>query len=194
MKRAAALLIALVLVLAACGDDDAGTDTTAGDTTATTSAGGGDVVDELTREILSDSSTGSDGFTEEQAACFAVGLVDEFGAEVMVDALQMEFEEFMAAASLEDRMTVVDTMLDCVDFGAVMVAELDGEISAESANCIGDAFGNSEAFRNALANSFDGSATDPFDDPALMEDILPAMFECLTEEELTAIMGGSLEG
>jgi hypothetical protein len=190
MKRAAALLIALVLVLAACGDDDAATDTT----TATTGAGSGTVVDELTQEILSDSSVGSDGFTEEQAACFAVGLVDEFGAEVMVDALQMEFDDFMAASSLEDRMTVVDTMLGCVDFGAVMVAELDGEISAESANCIGDAFGNSEAFRNALANSFDGSAADPFDDPALMEDILPAMFECLTEDELAAILGGSTEG
>ena len=100
----------------------------------------------------------------------------------------------MAGATAEQRMTVVDTMLDCVDFGAVMVAELEGEISAESAACIGDAFGNSEAFRTALANSFDSSATDPFEDWALMEDMIPAMFECLTEEELTAIMGGSLDG
>jgi hypothetical protein len=194
MKRAAALLIALVLVLAACGDDDAGADTTTGDPTATAGASS-DIVEQLTQEILTDSSAGSDtSFTEEQAACFAVGLVDEFGADVMVDALQMEFEEFMTAASSEDRMTVVDTMLGCVDFGEVMTAELDGEISAESANCIGDAFGNSEAFRNALANSFDTSATDPFDDPALMEEMIPAMFECLTEDELGAILGGSSDG
>ena len=47
-------------------------------------------------------------------------------SETMGQAISMEFEEFMAGATAEQRMTVVDTMLDCVDFGAVMVAELEG--------------------------------------------------------------------
>lgn len=184
MKRAAALLITVMLLLAACGDDDAGT-------TEADEA----LVGDLTQEILEGSTTGADAaFTEEQAACFAVGLLDEFGADAMVEALQMDFEEFMAEASTDERMTVVDTMLECVDFGAVMVAELEGEISAESAACIGDAFGDSEAFRTALANSFDGSTADPLDDPALIQDVLPAILQCLTEDELAELFGGSSDG
>lgn len=195
MKRAAALLIVLALVLAACGDDDttattAGSDGTTATTAgapATTAAGGQDVIDELTQELLDESDT---PFTDEQAACFAVGLVDEFGGEFMVNALQMSFDDFMAQASQDERMTVVDTMLECVDFGAMMVAEVDGAISDESARCIGDAFAASEAFRTALANSFDATAGDPFEDDALMAEVFPSLLECLSAEELLQL-GGS---
>jgi hypothetical protein len=184
MKRISALLLALALALAACGGDDAGGGGASADS---------DVVDDLTQEILEGSGAGSDTpFTDEQAACFALGLVDEFGAETMVEALQMEFEEFMAAASPGERAVVVDTMLDCVDFGALMAAELGDAISAESASCIGDAFTNSDAFREALANSFDESGGDPFEDDAMFAEVFPAMLECLSAEELANL--GGLEG
>lgn len=182
MKRAIALLFALTLVLTACGDDDAGTDSGAGADSP--------VVDDLTQEILEGSGSPSDvPLSDEQAACFAVGLVDEFGGDAMVEAIQLEFDEFMAQASAEDRLTVVDTMLDCVDFSSTMSAEFDGAISSESATCLADAFVGSDAFRSALANSFDGSGADPFEDPALLEEMLPAMLECLSAEELVQLGG-----
>lgn len=182
MKRAIALLFAMALVAVACGDDDGGATTTAGAVSP--------VVADLTQEILSGDGPDSDvPFTQEQAACFAAGLVDEFGGEVMADALQMSFEEFMAGATSDQRLTVVDQMLDCVDFSAMMTAEFGGTISDDSARCLGDAFVGADAFRAALANSFDQSGTDPFDDPALLEEMLPAMLECLSAEELIQLGG-----
>lgn len=187
MKRTFALLFVLALVVSACGDDDTGGD----------GPGGGDapagLVDDLTEQILGGSATSSDvPFDDEQAACFAVGLIDEFGAEAMVDALQMEFDEFMAQASNSERMSVVNTMLDCVDFEEMMAAEFGGALSDESARCVSEAFVGSDAFRQALANSFDATATDPFDDPAVIEELLPAMLGCMSAEELANL--GGLDG
>lgn len=177
MKRAIALLFTVALVVSACGDDDSGNSATTGAVSP--------VVEDLTQEILTGDGPDSDvPFTQEQAACFAAGLVDEFGSEAMADALQMSFDEFMAGATPEQRLTVVDQMLDCVDFASMMTAEFGGTISDESARCLGDAFVGADAFRTALANSFDDSGTDPFDDPALLEEMLPAMLECLSAEEL----------
>lgn len=187
MKRLSALLLVFVLVIAACGDDDTGSDDGG--------SGGGDapagLVDDLTQEILEGSSSDSDlPLTDEQAACFATGLIDDFGAERMVDALQLEFEEFMANASLDERMTVVDTMLECMDFSEMMATEFGSQMSAESAECVADAFVESQAFRVALANSFGDSTDDPFEDPAVMEEVLPAMLECLSAEELMNLGDG----
>ena len=57
------------------------------------------------------------------------------------------------------------------------------EISAESARCLADVMLASDEFRNATAESL-VSSTDPFDDPALVAALLPAMLECITAEEL----------
>ena len=171
MRRFLVLTVATVLLVAACGDDDTGNNDD-------------ELVSGLTEQILSDSGTDDIAFDEADAACFAVGLIDEFGGERMVAAMDQEFEEFMAAASGAERRQVVDLMLECVDFGAMLTAEFATGLSAESSECLSTAFVGSEAFRDALADSMSGSATDPFDDQAVMEDLLPIMFECVSAEEL----------
>ena len=182
MNRAVALLFALALVVTACGDDDA-TDNTGAPTP--TDAASSAVINELQQEILAGADTGSDiPLDDAQALCFASGLVGEFGAEAMGQAVQMEFEEFMAQATPAERLIVVDTMLGCVDFTETMAGQFDGAISAEAATCLSDSFIGSDAFRTALANSFGSADTDPFEDPALVAEMLPAMLECLTAEEL----------
>ncbi len=178
MKRTMAVLLALMLALVACGDDDSG--------------GGGDeaLMGDLAEQIKSGQTGDQLGFTDEDAVCFASGLIDALGGERMVGALQLEFEEFMSGASIQERRTVVDAMFECIDFGSLMIQEAAGEISADSAQCLGDAIAASDGFRDALAQSF-GSADDPFDDPALLAEMLPVMFECLSAEELIQLGGDS---
>jgi hypothetical protein len=165
----------MVLVAGACGDDD--------------SASGSDdeLVGGLTQLILDDTDTGDVPFTEQDAACFAKGLVNELGGARMVEAMEMEFEEFMDQASAAERREVVDIMLECVDFGGLLTAEFSTAISAESSQCLSDAFVGSSAFRDALADSFGTAAADPFDDPAVQEELIPAMFNCLSAEELVQL-------
>ena len=177
MKRIIPALVALAMLVAACGDDDSGGDDA--------------LVADLRQQILEGTPDDADiPLSDEDAACFASGLIDSFGAERMAGALQMEFEEFMQDATESERLAVVDTMLDCIDFGAVMADQFGEGLSSDSAECLGDAFATSEGFRTAIAASFGGSSTDPFDDPALLEEMLPAMLECLTAEELIQLGEG----
>lgn len=176
MRRALAFVFALVLVVAACGDDAGGGENT-------------ELVESLTEKITesSDDGGGDVPFDDEQAACFAGALIEEFGADRMAEAVTMEFDEFMAGATDEERLAVIDSMFTCVDFAEVLAAEFSGAVSAESAECLADAFVGSEVFRDAMADSFGDDTADPFDDPDLMTEMLPAMLECLSAEELVEL-------
>jgi hypothetical protein len=178
MKRTVTISLALLLAVAGCGDDDAG--------------GGGDValMGDLAEQIKGGQTGDQLGLSDEDAVCFASGLIDALGGERMADALQLEFEEFMSGASIQERRTVVDAMFDCIDFGALMTQEVAGEISADAANCLGDGLAASDGFRDALTQSF-GSADDPFEDPALLGELLPVVLECLSAEELIQLGGDS---
>lgn len=181
MKKVIVAVFALALIAAACGDDDATATTVANGGTSANSA----LIKGLTEQIQgSSTSPGDVPLSDEQAACFATNLIDTFGGQRIAEAMDMEFEQFMAQASTEERLTVVDSMLGCIDFGTVMAAQFGDVVSADSARCMGDAFVGSTAFRTALANSFGPSSADPFEDPALLEEMLPAMLECFTAEEL----------
>jgi hypothetical protein len=183
MKRLTTIVLALALVATACGDDDA--------TGAGLDSDDQAIADELTAEILGGSGTDVP-LNAEEAGCFAAGLVDELGGDVMADAIQMEFEEFMAGASTDQRLIVVDTMMECIDFGEMMVAQFGGAIDDDAARCLGDAFAANDAFRAALASSFEGSDTDPFENDEVIAALLPAMLECLSPEQLVDL--GGLEG
>ena len=183
MRQVMAILLALTLVLAACGGDDSGA-------TSDTEGANGELISNLAAQINSGQTSSQLGLTDDDAVCFAGGLIDALGGERMAGALQLDFEEFMSGATIEERRTVVDTLFDCIDFGALMIQEAAGEISAASANCLGDAIAASDGFRDALAQSF-GSADDPFEDPALLGELLPVMFECLSAEELVQLGGDS---
>jgi hypothetical protein len=171
MRRFVALAAALALCFTACGDDDSAR------------SSDDELASGLTDLILSDSDSDLP-LTNEDAACFAVGLIDGLGAERMVTAMDMEFEEFMAQAPQDERREVVDIMLECVDFGAILTAEFETGVSAESSKCLADAFVGSSTFRDALADSFGSSGSDPFDDEDVMTELIPVMFSCLSPEEL----------
>lgn len=178
IRHFAIAVITIALVAVACGDDDSGT------------AGGQDnseLISGLTARIVDDSQGDDIVFNEAQAACFATGLLDQFGSERLAAALDLEFEEFMAQASLDERRRVVDTMFGCVDFGGLLAAQFGGAVSGESATCLADAITGGDAFRDAMANSFGPDAGNPFDDPALAEAMLPVMLDCLTAEELVQL-------
>lgn len=121
--------------------------------------------------------------SNEDAACFAGGLIDEFGAARIAEAIDLEFEEFMRSATRAERRSVVDTMLGCANFGALFTQQFSGAISAESASCLADSFLGSDGFRDALADS-SASGDSAFDDPDLQAELLPAMLDCLSAEEL----------
>jgi len=86
VKRLFVAGVALMVAVAACGDDD-GAD-----------ARDSELTSDLAAQILADTDSDAVPFTDENTVCFAGALIDEFGGERMVDALDMEFEEFMAAA------------------------------------------------------------------------------------------------
>jgi hypothetical protein len=170
MKRFVAIAALLSLIAVSCGDDDA-TD------------GNDPLVTDFTEQITAGRTSDQFGFTDEDAVCFAGGLIDELGGERIAGALDLEFEEFMAGASDQERKTVVDVLINCADFASLLTAEFSQAISGDSARCLGDAFVASEGFRAALADSF-GTGADPLDDEELMGEMLPVMFDCLSAEEL----------
>lgn len=180
MRRVMAVLVALVLVAPACGDDD--------------SSGSADpqLVAGLRGRIAASQDTGGGApqMTDREIECFAVGIIDLFGADRIAGALDLEFEEFMATASAGERRQVVDVMLECVDLAPMLAAELggDGSISPEAARCLADVFIASDAFRDATAEGLVGN-TDPFQDPELVAALLPSMLECLSPEELAGLGG-----
>ena len=142
---------------------------------------------------IAENQTGSGGFdmTEPEIECFAVELIDLFGAERIAAGMELEFSAFMETVTAPERRRVVDTMLECVDLAADLAAELgsEGEISAEAAQCLAETMLASDAFRDATAESF-VSETDPFDDPDLVAALLPAMLECLSAEDLGNLGNG----
>jgi hypothetical protein len=168
MRRLVPFALVIALVAAACGDDTPTADPA--------------LVASLSQRI-SDNQSGSGGFemTDPEVECFATGIISLFGAERITAALDLDFSAFMATATAGERREVVDIMLECVDLGADLARELgaEGTISAESARCLADTLLASDAFRDATAESF-VSETDPFDDPALVSALLPAMLECLS--------------
>jgi hypothetical protein len=159
-----------------------------------TGCGGGESEDEegavafLREQIAAQSDEAATvQFDEGEALCLAEGMVEHFGAGSIIDASEGTFEEFMAAASEDDRRAVVDLAFGCADVGALMATEMMNQgLSEEAATCIGDGILDSEAFRGLMADSL---ATGDFEpsgaaENELMEALLPLIFQCVPADEL----------
>jgi len=189
VRRLFTAALAACLLVVACGDDAA--------TTTTGAAGGADnsaLVAALGSKISSSpqASTTDFQFDDQSIACFAGGLVDQLGADVVAANVDKEFDAFMASLDQSQRRTVVDVLFDCVDVADAMVAGMSGEgsgLSEASARCVLDAMLASDAFRDAVAESF-VSGDSSFESDALVAAMLPIFFQCLTPEEL-ANLGNS---
>jgi len=178
MRRLIPLAIVVALVAAACGDDTPSADPA--------------MVASLSQRIAENQS-GSGGFdmTDEEVECFAIGIIELFGDERITAGMDLDFSDFMATATSGERRETVDIMFGCVDLGDDLARELGGgtELSEESAQCLADTMLDSDAFRDATAESF-VSESDPFQDPELVAELLPLMLECLTAADLAELGNG----
>jgi hypothetical protein len=178
VKRATIILLAFALLGTGCGDDDL--------------VGGADqeAVAALSESIAEAQAANPDApIGEEETACIAVGMVEEFGADRILETVEAgrTFEDFIADADEDERRAVVDLTLECVDLAAMMVDEFTGSgVSDSSARCLSERMLAGDTFRALIA---DGLATGDFEPSgeageALLEELLPAFLECLTPEEL----------
>jgi hypothetical protein len=178
VKRVTIVLVALALLIAGCGDDDL--------------VGGADqeAVNALSQSISEAQAANPDApIGEEETVCIAGGMVEEFGADRILETVEAgrTFEDFIADASADERRAVVDLTLGCVDLAAMMGGEFTGSgVSDSSARCLSERMLAGDAFRELIA---EGLATGNFEPSgeageALLEELLPAFLECLTPEEL----------
>ena len=178
MRKLMILVVVLALMAAACGGGDGGGDER------------NEAVASLQRQITesqADETSPEAQFSDAEARCMAEGIVDAFGISRILEAEDQGFEEFMAAATVEERRNVVDLTLECVDLTEQFTAPLVAEgISEESARCIGDAMMEDETFRDVLAEGLGTGSFEPTgeSEAALMEALFPVILDCLSAEEL----------
>jgi hypothetical protein len=188
VRRLFTAALAACLLVVACGDDAA--------TTTTTGSGADNqaLVAALGSKISSSpqASTSDFQFDDQSIACFAGGLVDQLGADVVAANIDKDFDAFMATLDQTQRRTVVDVLFDCVNVADAMVAGMAAEgsgMSEASTRCVLDAMLASNEFRDAVAESFvSGDST--FESDALIAAMLPIFFQCLTPEELANLGNG----
>jgi hypothetical protein len=175
VRRIVIIVVATMLLAAACGDDDSGGDSAA-------------LVQSLRTQILDTDASSDFAISDDEAQCFAEGLIDELGADRVTEALgqDQDFETFMAGATAQERRAVVEVMFGCVDMESAIASEMQGDISEESARCVAAAMIDSEEFRSAVADGFVAGAQ-VFENPELVTALLPAMLTCLTADELARI-------
>ena len=190
MRRTSIAACVLGLILAACGG---GSEVGAGD------RGLGDdqqsISDAIFSQIMADDSP-DNPFGQPEARCFSDGVAREFGSDELT-ALGLSADEINAGAepgdvslsdAQADRMTTL--MVDCVDFKTLFVDEFTASgVSAESAECLADGFGD-DFVKTVAKSELIGGEADPFSDPALSEDFFSLLTSCLSFEELTQLGEG----
>ncbi len=175
MRRLIPLAIVVAVIAAACGDDAPAADPA--------------MVANLSQRIAENQAgSGTFDMTDDEVECFAIGIIELFGGERITAGMDLDFSDFMATATAGERREVVDIMLGCVDLGDDLARELggEGELSEDAARCLADTMLESDAFRDATAESF-VSEGDPFQDPELVAELLPLMLECLSAEDLAEL-------
>lgn len=174
MRKTAAVLCAAMLALTACGngeDDEA--------------------KENIKASVLDQESqvAGGTELTEEQAECFADGLVDEIGTEKLQEyGLLNEDNEIAENANPTDMEegdaeAMADTIVDCVDMKQMIEDQVNTsaqtDLTEKQAECLSDAI-DEDAIKAGLAASFQGETTNP------MEEMQGEMMAC--------VMGGTGSG
>ena len=79
---------------------------------------------------------------------------------------------------------MIDVTLNCVDFAAAFVDAAAGDISQESAQCLGDGLEGQGLLRPLVRAGFEGDEFDIGDDPEIAEEFFTLIVDCLSAEEL----------
>ena len=165
-KKMGLLVVALLLVLAACGDDDGG-----GALSAEEQA----KADELKAELMADTSASNPFTNEEDAACFSEAVVRSFGL-ARINELNSAEGGAAGLASLtdEEKSTMADLALECVDFGAVIRTQIAAyPIPQDMVDCVVAGIDN-DLLKTLFIAQMSG------EDPATNPDLLAVVAACAT--------------
>jgi hypothetical protein len=180
MRRFTALVAVAALTAFACGD-------TGGEGGDGFSASEQALSDAIRDEVLADPDPDSP-FGEEEATCIGDNAVREFGVdgllELGITVDNADPGDAFDGASEEQVDKVIDVTLGCVDFAAAFVEAAAGDISEESARCLGDGLESKGILRPLVKAGFQGEEFDLTEDPALAEDFFTLIVDCLSAEEL----------
>ncbi|MEE8331855.1 MAG: hypothetical protein V3R84_08790, partial [Acidimicrobiia bacterium] len=82
---------------------------------------------------------------------------------------------------------MIDVTLDCVDFAAAFVDAAAGDISQESAQCLGDGLEEEGLLRPLVKAGFEDEEFDITDDPESGAKFFELIVDCLSAEELVSL-------
>jgi hypothetical protein len=186
LKRSMAVVLALAIVAGACGDDDGGELSTAEAA----------VSDAIVAGMMEGGGSDNPFQDEQSARCVADGIVRDLGidrlAEVGLTAESDTPEAAFAAMSDDEIEGIIDVAFGCIDVEEELASQFatDG-VSMDSARCLAGELNQTGFFRSAFRAGMTGdSSYDPTTDPEFLSSMIEAATNCLTPEELGAIMGG----
>ena len=183
MSRFTALVAVLALLAFACGD---------------TGGGGGEgfsadeqaLSDAIRDAILEDPDPDSP-FGTEEATCVGDGAIKEFGLEGLLElgitVDNADPGDAFDGATDEQVEKVVDVTLGCVDFTKAFVDAAAGDISQESAECLGDGLEDGGLLRPLVKAGFTDEEFDITDDPESAAAFFELILGCLSAEELVSL-------
>jgi hypothetical protein len=168
MKKTAAALCSAMLMLTACGGGDDGSEP---EGQASVSSEDAKAKESIKASVLAESTevVGDTALTDEQAGCFADGLVDEVGVEklqeykLIDENYEMTEDAEPTDMSKADAEATASVITGCVDVKALIEEQIDQgagtELTEEQASCISDAI-DEEAIEAGLAAEFQGNEGD----------------------------------
>ena len=187
MTRLAALLAVLAIVAGACGDSGGGGEADGfSDTEQALS-------DAIRVALLEDPDPDPDSpFGEEEATCIGDNAVREFGVdgllELGITVDNADPGDAFDGATDEQVDSVIDITLECVDFTELFVQEAAGDVSQESARCLGDGLERDDLIRPLVRAGFEDAEFG--DDPEVAQAFFALIVECLSAEELANLADG----
>jgi hypothetical protein len=139
------------------------------------------------RPLMVEGMTQDGDLTAEQAACLGDDLSDDELVELLTSAFVDGSEDVEIDPALYEPLA--DAMLNCMDFGALLVEEFTaaGDLSAESAQCLADGISD-DLLRQVIVAGMAETDTSAAE-AALAREVMAAAPECLTDEELSGLGG-----
>ncbi len=186
MTRISTLLAVLALVAFACGDS--------GEGSGSGFSAGEQVLSDAIRDSILEDPDPDTPFGTEEATCVGDGAVNAFGVEGLLE-LGITTEnpdpgDAFDGATDEQVDKVIDVTLDCVDFAAAFVDAAAGDISQESAQCLGDGLEEEGLLRPLVKAGFQDEEFDITDDPESGAKFFELIVDCLSAEELVSLSEG----
>lgn len=182
MTRFAALSAVLALVTFACGDSGGGLDS------------GEQALSDAIRDSILDDPDPDSPFGTEEATCVGDEAVRAFGVsgllELGITVDNADPGDAFDGATDEQIDKIIDVTLGCVDFAQAFVDAAAGDISQESAQCLGDGLEREGLLRPLVKAGFQNEEFDITTDPDSAEKFFGLIVDCLSAEELSLLGGG----